>query len=356
MWALRFWAGARFLVAAAGALAVWAFLVNRVVIQWVDGPFKQTAIGALGFGLALLGALSSMSVAGSRRRHFAFAWVAILGLFGIGEAHRAWLRGKYGATSENASLWHPVTTTDLELRRFTLPVAGLGVSRLRIAHLTDLHVTFGTDPAYVARVHAAVRDAAPDVLVLTGDTLSAIDRLPALERWLGGLSRPRYGSYAVLGNHEHWTGHPDAVRAVLESAGFRLLAGTCETLELPEAPGVRLCGTEEPWGPALDAELASSGVSATLVLSHTPDNVYALAERGATAVFAGHTHGGQMRLPLLGPLIVPSRYGRRFDQGHFLVDGTHLFVSAGVGADAPNLRLFCPPDILIVDLVDRSAE
>jgi predicted MPP superfamily phosphohydrolase len=351
MWALRFWAGARFLIAAGGAVAVWAFLVNRVVIQWIDGPFKQTTIAALGLGLALLVALSSTSKGASRRRHFVFAWVVVLALFGTGEAHRAWLRGKYGATSENASPWHPVTTTDLEVRRFMLPVAGLGVPRLRIAHLTDLHVTDRTDPDYVARVHAAVRDEKPDVLVLTGDTLSAIDRLPALERWLSGLSRPRYGSYAVLGNHEHWTGHPDAVRTALENAGFRLLAGTCATLELPEAPAVRLCGTEEPWGPALDAELAPKGVSSTLVLSHTPDNVYALATRGATAVFAGHTHGGQMRLPWLGPLIVPSRFGRRFDQGHFLVDGTHLFVSAGVGADAPNLRLFCPPDIIIVDLV-----
>jgi predicted MPP superfamily phosphohydrolase len=94
-------------------------------------------------------------------------------------------------------------------------------------------------------------------------------------------------------------------------------------------------------------------VAATLVLSHTPDNVYALAEQGATAVFAGHTHGGQMRVPWLGPLIVPSRYGRRFDRGHFDVEGTHLYVSAGVGADAPPLRLWCPPDLVVVDLVGK---
>ena len=94
---------------------------------------------------------------------------------------------------------------------------------------------------------------------------------------------------------------------------------------------------------------------ATLVLSHTPDNIYEVAERGATALFAGHTHGGQFRLPLLGPLVVPSRYGRRFEEGHFVVNGTHLFVSAGVGADAPALRLWCPPELIVVDLVGREA-
>jgi uncharacterized protein len=88
-----------------------------------------------------------------------------------------------------------------------------------------------------------------------------------------------------------------------------------------------------------------------LMLSHTPDNVYDLGDLGADAVFAGHTHGGQIRLPGLGALIVPSRYGRRFDRGHFVVDDTHLFVSAGIGADAPALRLWCPPEIVVVDFV-----
>jgi predicted MPP superfamily phosphohydrolase len=116
---------------------------------------------------------------------------------------------------------------------------------------------------------------------------------------------------------------------------------------------VRLCGTDAPWGPTF--EPPGSDAAATLVLSHTPDNVYELAERGATVVFAGHTHGGQFRLPVLGALVVPSRYGRRFDRGHFAVEGTHLFVSAGVGSEAPALRLWCPPELVVVDLVGDTA-
>jgi hypothetical protein len=86
------------------------------------------------------------------------------------------------------------------------------------------------------------------------------------------------------------------------------------------------------------------------MLTHTPDNLYALCDLGYAAIFAGHYHGGQIRLPGLGALVVPSRYGRRFDRGHFVMNGTHLFVTTGVGSAEPPVRLWCQPDVLIVDI------
>jgi predicted MPP superfamily phosphohydrolase len=346
--------GARLSIAGAGAVAVWAFLLNRVVIQWVDGPLKIGTMIALGVGLAALGWFSARTTLAASRGFALWAWPAILGSFALGEVHRVWLRSTYGVTSLHASLWDPVTTTDLGLRRFTLELAPLGAERVRIVALSDLHVTDGTDPALVARVHASIRELDPELVFFTGDYISKGDRLPALARWLEGLPLGRSGSYAVLGNHDHWTERADAIRETLGRAGVSVLAGTCSSITVPNAPPLRVCGTEEPWGPTLSRPLENGGVLATLVLSHTPDNVYALAEQGATAVFAGHTHGGQFRIPFLGPLLMPSRYGRRFDQGHFEVEGTHLYVSAGVGADAPNLRLWCPPDLVVVDLVGQT--
>jgi hypothetical protein len=93
----------------------------------------------------------------------------------------------------------------------------------------------------------------------------------------------------------------------------------------------------------------------TLVLTHTADNVYKLSQENVDVVLAGHYHAGQIRLPGLGSLVVPSVFGRRLDHGHFLVGHTHLFVTAGVGADAPALRLYCPPDFFVIDLMNPDA-
>ena len=94
-----------------------------------------------------------------------------------------------------------------------------------------------------------------------------------------------------------------------------------------------------------------NGHELQLVLTHTPDNIYALRDHGFDAVFAGHYHGGQIRAPGLGPFVVPSKYGRRYDRGHFVFGRTHLFVTAGVGSAEPPLRIWCPPDVLVVDFL-----
>jgi len=86
-------------------------------------------------------------------------------------------------------------------------------------------------------------------------------------------------------------------------------------------------------------------------LSHTADNIYQLSSAGALAVFSGHYHAGQAKLPWYGPVVIPSKYGRLFDHGHFKIDDTHLFVTAGVGAAFPPFRIYCEPEIIIVDLV-----
>ena len=93
-----------------------------------------------------------------------------------------------------------------------------------------------------------------------------------------------------------------------------------------------------------------------LVLTHTPDNIYRLNRAGASVVFAGHNHAGQIRIPLAGPVVIPSVYGRRFDHGHFTVNGTDLFVTAGIGTVGPTLRMFCRPDIFVVDIMNKKPE
>jgi predicted MPP superfamily phosphohydrolase len=341
----------RLLAVVAAAHAVWVFTVNRTLDSFVDGWPKQTAFYSS--WLLLLFATAKLFI--RERRRLTTLALVLLACFALGEVRRLWLRHSYNVrlgSGPTPSLLEPVTTTALGIRRFTHELESLPLPELRVVHVTDFHVTDALPPEYYARVAREIAAQAPDLLLLTGDSVSKIERLGLLERVLAGLPRARYGNVAVVGNHEIWLSDHSQVTRALERAGFSVLRGRCRLIAIPDTPGLRLCGTEEPWGVGLErAEVERVGASTSplFVLSHTPDNVYALAELGAHVVFAGHTHGGQVRLPWFGSLVVPSSYGRLFDLGAFHVRGTELYVSPGVGADQPPLRLWCPPEIFVID-------
>jgi predicted MPP superfamily phosphohydrolase len=342
----------RFLVAGAAAFGLWAFVVNREVINWVDSEWKRLTIVVLAFFFA---AVAVVPLWRQWRGPWTRAALLVVLAFSLGETRRAWLRYQYAselAGGASIDLLHPVTTLDLAVRHFESRLPGLVLPRLRVLQVTDLHITEELPRDYYQRVQTTIAAENPDIILLTGDYLSQSRRLPLLEAWLSGLPRARYGSFAVLGNHDHWVDRDHRLAGVFTQAGITVLSGRCTLVPVPGASGVRLCGTESPWGPALDRNAIDQGApgdSPLFVMSHTPDNVYALHELGAAAVFAGHTHGGQVRLPVVGAIIVPSIYGRRFDVGRFNVEGTELYVSAGIGADQPPLRIYCPPELVEVD-------
>jgi predicted MPP superfamily phosphohydrolase len=337
----------------AAALGLWLFASNRWLLHWSDPGLKSSSMAGLVVFLVVSGLVAANRL---KPAQWLFLPVATICAFSIGEARRAWLRYSY-STNDNVIAgrprpdWlHPITTTDLVVNHIEVK-ADIPLERLRVVQLTDLHVTSGFEPGYYARVLAATRAEAPDLIVMTGDYLSRPEYLSVLQRWLTTPLSARYGVYATLGNHEAWIHIEDTVRALLRGAHYEVLSGRCLRVVDVGEGAVILCGTERPWGP--DFPQPDRGPKDYVIaLSHTPDNVYALHGR-ANAVFSGHNHGGQFRLPGIGAFAVPSRYGRRFDQGHFDVDGTELFVSAGLGADFPPVRLYCPPELLVVDFVRR---
>ncbi|MGC4095169.1 MAG: metallophosphoesterase [Polyangiaceae bacterium] len=333
---------------ALAALSVFVFAINREILFW-HPRYQGLGLGVVAICLLVA---SRWLLRGALRN---VAWVAlgVLGAFCAVEAHDLWLHRQYRAAADAAGValsWRPFTTLDLEQRRYVTTVAGLGPRPLRILHVTDLHITEDLPAEYYLRIQAALRAANPDVIALTGDLVSQSERVPLLERWLDTLPRAPLGNFAVLGNHEYWAHAEDSVRRALQRSDVTLLTGECAPIA-----GYRLqiCGTDAPWGAGLAASAPARRGEPFIALSHTPDNVYDLAALGASVVLAGHTHGGQARLPWFGPIIIPSRYGRRFDLGHFRVGNTDLFVSAGVGADSPPLRIGCPPELLELELRDR---
>jgi uncharacterized protein len=212
--------------------------------------------------------------------------------------------------------------------------------RLRIAQLSDLHFTGQLRPGFFHEV------------VKQGDIA---DEWKCLD-WIGTVLGPLeagLGKYYVLGNHDRRIGDESALRGKLREAGFEAASGRWADLSW-NGWTIRLTGNELPWYRAartLGPEPASGkGPLLKLLLSHSPDQFNWAVARKFDLVFAGHTHGGQIRLPLIGPIIAPSRQGVRLAGGDFERDGVLMHVSRGLSSDDP-VRWNCPPELGLFEVL-----
>jgi len=340
------------LIYSAAGLCIFLMLLNRRLILMPDGRAKSSVIL-----LVLVAIIGGSAVAGLL--FYRFPWVlfpvAVLCLILVGEARRYLIRrlcagtGPIGSTPHAVGLSNPFTTTDVTVHRYEVRHAQWSGTPLRIVHLTDLHVSPSLPLNYFRHVFDLAEETRPDLAFVTGDYISGIESLPKLREVLRPIAKS--GTFAVLGNHDYWIG-PDAVSSAVIDSGLRLLTNESAMVAV-DGRNVLLTGWDYPWnGENMPLPATSNGML-HLVLSHNPDNIYKIAQASADMVFSGHYHAGQIRFPILGSIVVPSVYGRRFDHGHFKVNGTHLFVPAGIGASDPAFRIYCQPDIFVVDIAEE---
>jgi predicted MPP superfamily phosphohydrolase len=169
---------------------------------------------------------------------------------------------------------------------------------------------------------------------------------------LAGL-RARHGVYAVLGNHDYWCGDPEAVTDSLKRAGVQVLVNRSARLS---TRGVEwsLAGVDDVWGGKPDLDKALQDLppnSFHLLLCHAPDFADKAAERGVPLQLSGHSHGGQVRVPGVGALVLP-KYGRRYASGlqRLAAGTTQVYTNVGLGVIFPPLRVNCPPEITLLTL------
>jgi predicted MPP superfamily phosphohydrolase len=225
------------------------------------------------------------------------------------------------------------------LRLPRLPAAWDGLTLL---HLSDMHLCGTPDRTFWRAVMDRCAADPPDLVALTGDLAEGHAHLRLVVPVLGRL-RWNVAAFAVFGNHDLWY-DPPLLRRRLRRLGIRYLGNSWERLDVRGEPLV-VIGHEGPWTrPAPDLSGCPAGPF-RLLLSHTPDNVRWARRAGADLMLSGHVHGGQVRLPVFGSVLVPSRYGRRYDCGAFDEGPTLLYVSRGVGGDHP-LRYFCRPEVI----------
>ncbi len=224
------------------------------------------------------------------------------------------------------------------------------IGRLRIAQISDVHLGLIVRQQRLNRIIQVIREADPDILVSTGDLVDGqINELSSLARSLRAVV-PRYGKYAVTGNHEFYAGLTQALE-ITSNAGFHVLRG--ESMTVPDL--ISIAGVDDPTGKrfglsqgASEEELLAQmkGDTFTLLLKHIP-----VVRKKSHATFdlqlSGHTHRGQIFPFRLIIGLFFSHVAGFYD----LPDGSHLYVSRGTGTWGPPIRFLSPPEVTVIDII-----
>ncbi|WP_235550618.1 metallophosphoesterase [Paenibacillus sp. Soil750] len=235
----------------------------------------------------------------------------------------------------------------------TLPEAFKG---LRVVQFSDLHFGFHLDIKKLTKVVEVIQAEKPDIVCFTGDLV---------DYEIGGQGQEirdvlktitaTYGCYAVLGNHDYY-GDVEEVADVLEGGGFRCLRN--QGLRIQKgSQSIWIAGVEDMWEgvPNLKAALQSAKKEEwVLLLSHAPDYADVVSAAGGVHLqLSGHSHGGQVRLPIIGALAsVP--YGVKYPSGLYHIGGNQyltLYTNRGIGVSVRPIRFMCRPEITVLTLV-----
>lgn len=242
--------------------------------------------------------------------------------------------------------------------------------QLTIGHMSDIHFTGQLTPAFYHFVVERMQELEPDLLVITGDIIDKDFCLDWIAPILGRLSAP-LGCYYLFGNHELRLSQVQAAADRMDAIGWFDVGRQDVTIDpssldydqaMSGRPSLILTGNERPWlerhhgdywqnGPLADSD---SHQSMKLGLTHSPDQYPWARELGLDLLLAGHTHGGQVRLPGIGPIVAPSRHGSRFASGVFRLPPTIMHVSRGLAGTQP-LRFRCPPEISLLTIVPPNS-
>lgn len=237
--------------------------------------------------------------------------------------------------------WLEVTRVTIETSKWPKE------KKLRLAHLSDLHVDGQTRA--LSRLAELLRDEKVDLVVFTGDSLNKAEGAPLFRSTLGGLPA-RLGRVAVKGNHD-----------VFRWGKIDLFGGGIATELMSDAPvlfedgALAVCGAPFRALEGVDACLAGAPAGAFVLFAyHSPDLIEGLATR-PDLYLAGHTHGGQVAMPLYGALITMSNFDKKYESGRYEVNGTTLYVNRGIGFEPhmPRVRFFARPELTIIDIVGK---
>ena len=233
---------------------------------------------------------------------------------------------------------------------------------VRLVLLTDLHsCAYG---AGQRKLLDAVEAQHPDLVLLGGDIVDDDPSLDEENAWtvVRALAE-RYPTFYVTGNHEFWGGRPEELKRRMEAYGATVLEGACETVIFQGQP-LGICGVDDPavgeesWEVQLDRAAAEADPDYfNILLTHRPERVDRYEGRGFDLVLAGHTHGGQWRIPgLLNGLLAPNQgFFPQYAGGRYQIGESALIISRGLARESTRIpRLFDSPEVVVVDVLPEG--
>ena len=273
-----------------------------------------------------------------------------------GFTRRAFVTGA-GAAMVGVSLYagtygrHQLVVRHRAIAIRNLPDAFVG---MRLAQISDIHLQEFTEPAYLQEVVHQVNALNPDMVFLTGDFVSrgpgprkiAIRAAGLAAEITSQLKAPQ--RLAILGNHDVGV-DADLVIHELESHGTPVLVDSFLPLDR-KGQRLYICGSDDAGTRTPDPNRAipKSPGAPVIYLVHEPDYIDIFRHHPrfplVDLMLSGHTHGGQMRLPLIGPLVLPPM-GKKYVDGHFQIEHMQLYVNSGIGTVGVPMRLNCPSEI-----------
>lgn len=245
----------------------------------------------------------------------------------------------------------------VQVNRYRVPVAGLPPSfnGFTLAHLTDLHHGPLVSDAFIRNVVHKTNSLKADAIVCTGDYVHADNTRNETDRvWpiLSSLTA-REGVYAVLGNHDHWADY-DRSMSWLQRTG-QDVRHQCKAIYRGRER-ILIGGSGDYWEDELGIDKAfanSDRDDCRVLLSHNPDAIDTDFHTPVALVISGHTHGGQVVIPFLGPPKLPVK-NKRYSSGLISTRNTRLFISRGIGWAIYPVRFNCYPEIALLELVNAS--
>ena len=247
---------------------------------------------------------------------------------------------------------HEIEPRLIQVARVDMPLDNLPAEAvgLRIGHLSDTHNYSSKSEAIIHQATELLLAQSPDIVFLTGDFITRYPYkfMPGAADALAPLANVKHGAYAVLGNHDWWAGDHRFVEKELERVGIHVLKNQSTHLA---SRNLWLTGLETRCNNLPNPHKALIGVpdeAFKLMLIHEPD--YAdEAPAGFAAQFSGHSHGGQIRFPVLPPTHTP-KYGRKYPEGLQQAPNHPVYTTRGIGLIGPKFRLFCPPEVGLITL------